>query len=556
MQSHRRISLIIGTVSLALLTLTSCSMKKYCPAPSIELPQTLYKEQVEEVKIDSMAMADIEWWEIYTDTILQRLIRKTLDNNRNMQSAIAKIRELRYTSRATLAENLPAIDARAYGENEVDHYYGTVREDDYEIGLKAIFSWEYNLFGAQAWNSIKARNSYLASIEGQRALQMSLIAQVAKSYFELISLDQQLDIVKRTIETRRESMEKAEIRFKGGLTSETTYRQTIVEYASAATLVPDLEKQIALKENEISLLAGEFPSVVERSSQSLRSNAMPAISLGLPSELLLRRPDIRQARAKLDAAMADAGFSFASRFPSLSLRLGLGFENNSFQHYFQSPYFYPVASLISPIFAFGKNQAKYKASIERYYQEKAAYEQSVLTAFKEVNDAMVTYQKFTESSNLTRNLREAASKYVELAELQYLNGVISYMDVLDAQRTYFSAQLSLVKSYYAEHLALIDLYKALGGGWNEELPEKALTQAQKRKQDKAVKRGMQDSIRLRPGLDKEETLKVMYREFLGGQVTESTENLIHQDLQPADESKTDRKNRTEGNGKRKRRDRR
>lgn len=545
MQSCRKLILPLSGICAVLLFLSSCSMKKYCPAPSLQLPNTVYKAQTE---VDSLAMADIEWWEMYTDTILQRLIRKTLDNNRDMQRAIAKIRELRYTSRASLAENFPSVDARAYGENEIDQYYGTERADDYEFGLKAIFSWEYNLFGAQAWSSIKARNAYLASIEGQRALQMSLIAQVAKSYFELISLDQQLDIVRRTIETRRESMEKAEIRFKGGLTSETTYRQTIVEYASAATLVPDLEKQIALKENEISLLAGEFPSVVERSSHGAGINAIPAITLGVPSSLLLRRPDIRQARAHLDAAMADAGFSFASRFPSIKLSLSLGFENNSLQHFFQ-PYLYPIASIISPIFAFGKNQAKYKASVERYFQERASYENSVLTAFKEVNDAMITYQKFTESSNLTRNLREAASKYVELAELQYLNGVISYMDVLDAQRTYFSAQLSLVKSTCAEYLALIDLYKALGGGWNEELPEKALTQTQKRKQEKAVKKGMQDSIELLPGLNKEETLKIRYREFLGNQVTESTEILINEDLNP--EKKTEKEGKKARNRQRK-----
>lgn len=528
MKTQPIVSILAGILT-GLFLLSSCSMEKYCPKPSITLPKTVYKG---DTQLDSLATADMEWWEMYTDSTLQKLIRKTLANNRNMQVAISRIRELRYTSRSTLAENFPSLRATAYANNEIENYYKVGHDPDVEIGLKGIVSWEYNLFGAQAWSTQKVRNQYLASIEGQRALQMSLISQVAKSYFELISLDQQLDIVKRTIETRRESMEKAELRFKGGLTSETTFRQTIVEYASAATLVPDLEKQIGLKENELALLAGEFPSVIERSSLQMDGNPLPVIRTGLPSELLLRRPDIRKARAELDASMAEAGFYFASRFPSIKLSLDIGLENNEWKNLFVSPYYYPLAAFLSPLFSFGKNQAKYKASLERYLQVKASYENQVLKAFKEVNDAMITYQKYSEASSLNRNLQIAASKYVELAELQYLNGVISYMDVLDAQRTYFSAQLALIRNHCAELLALIDLYKALGGGWNEEFPENALTDAQKRKQEKAVRKGIADSVVTRPGLTVEETIKTNYREFLGVQATESTEKLILKDLDP------------------------
>ena len=515
-------------------------MQKYCPAPESDLPSHILRGETE---LDSMALADVEWWYIYSDTTLQRLIRKTLANNKDMQAAISRIRELRYGSRAALAENLPEIGLQVGGQNEFLNYYGSDLVPDMEWNLKGNISWEFNLFGASVWASREAKDRYLASIEGQRALQMSLIAEVATAYFELLSLDRQLDIVQRTMETRRESREKAELRFSGGMTSEIPYRQAIVEYASAATLVPELERQIALKEHEIALLAGEFPSPVERPKANMESRFLVDIPVGLPSDLLLRRPDIRQSRAQLDQAMANAGVYFANRFPSFRLDFDAGFENRTIPHIIQSPYFFPIANIFIPLISFGKNHARYKASVEQYLQKKAQYEQTVLQAFKEVNDAMVVYNKVTQTSSLLLNLQEAARKYAELADLQYLNGVIGYMDVLDAQRRYFDAQLELVQSVCNEYLALVDLYKALGGGWNEELPEEALTKEQLRKQEKAVKKHINDSIELHPGLSKEETLRETYREFLGKQATTNTEKYIRQDLNPEQKKSKNRKER-------------
>ena len=516
-------------VSAALL-LSACSMKRYCPEPDLNLPQKVWRDSHSE--LDSLAMADWEWWEVYTDTVLQKLIRKTLANNKNMQAAISKIKQLRYSSRAALAENLPGISLRLGGDYEETHHYQSALAIDPEPALRASVTWEYNLFGAQAWNNRQARDNYLASIEGQRALQMSLIAQVATAYFELKSLDRQLDIVTRTIETRRENMEKNHLRFKGGLTSEIVYHQAIVEYLNAATLVPDIETQIALKESAISLLAGEFPSAVERSKNPLESMQWREIPLGLPSELLLRRPDVRQARTQLDAAMARTGFYFASRFPSVRFRFEPGFENIEWAHIFRAPHLYFLGHLLVPIFSFGKNQSQFKASIEAYMQEKAAYEQKVLSAFKEVNDAMVIYSKAVQNSALLLNLHKAAQKYADMAELQYINGVISYLDVLDAQRRYLNSQLGLTRSICEEYITLVNLYKALGGGWNTELPENALTKGQLRKQEQIVKQQMHDSLQTLPGLTPQETLQTHYREFLGKDATEKTERLIRQDFSP------------------------
>lgn len=521
-------------VPLAAMVLSACSMNRYCPAPQLSMPEQVLRNRTE---LDSLALADMEWWEVYADTVLRNLIRKTLANNRDMQVAVSKIRQLRYGNRSALAENFPSASLRLGGDYEVTHHYGDNRIKDPEIGLKAVVSWEYNLFGASVWASRQARDNYLASIEGQRALQMSLIAEVATAYFELISLDRQLEIIRSTIEIRWESMEKNRVRFTGGLTSETVYRQAIVEYLNAATLVPDIEKAIALKENEISLLSGEFPSRTERLNVFLEKRQFGEIPVGLPSELLLRRPDVRQERVRLDAAKARAGFYFASRFPSVRLSFDIGFENTAWSNIFQSPYTYFIGNLLVPVLAFGKNHNRYRAALEEYVQQKAAYEQKVLLVFKEVNDAMVTFAKVSESSTMLYNLQKSTQQYVELAELQYLNGVISYLDVLDAHRMHFNAQLNLTRKVCEEYVALVNLYKALGGGWNEEFPKEALTREQQRKQEKMVGKQISDSVQARPGLSPEETLRTVYREFLGKQVTEKTEKLIHGDLNPSGKEK-------------------
>lgn len=527
-------------VPLCALLFAACSMKKYCPAPKFSLPQNVLRDRS---AIDSMAMADLQWWQIYTDTLLQQLIRKTLANNKDMQAAISKIKQLRYGNRAALAENFPNFSLRLGGDYERTHHYQSPVVPDPEPALRGSISWEYNLFGAQAWATRQERDKYLASIEGQRALQMSLIAQIATAYFELISFDRQLEIVKRTIAIRRENMEKIHLRFTGGLTSEIVYHQAIVEYLNAATLIPDIEKNIRLKENEISLLSGEFPSRIERSDVVLESMQWNEVPVGLPADLLLRRPDIRQSRAQLDAAMAKAGFYFANRFPSIRIGFEPGFENTQWAHIFRSPHLYFVGNMLVPLLAFGKRHHQYKASLEEYIQQKAVYEKKVLTAFKEVNDAMVIYTNATQNSALLLDLHKAAQKYAELSEIQYINGVISYLDVLDAQRRYFNAQLGLTRSVCEEYITLVNLYKALGGGWNTEIPEDALTKQQLRKQERSVRHRLNDSVADRPGLDPQESFRSVYRESLGKDATEKTERLIRQDFEPESSGKGRKKNR-------------
>ena len=241
---------------------------------------------------------------------------------------------------------------------------------------------------------------------------------------------------------------------------ELTYRQ------NGDYLIPNLEMQIAQKENQISVLAGGYPNRVERAEMNLNVVMPEALPIGLPSTLLQRRPDVRQAEQQLRAAMAAVGIAYADRFPRLTFTLTGGVENGHFKGLLESPFTYMAGNLASPLFAFGSKRAKYRAALAAYDQARLEYEQKVLEVFQEVNDAVEAYRNMRRTAELKYNLREAARQYVVLAKLQYINGVIRYIDVLDAQRKFFDAQIEESTAVRNEHLALVRLYKALGGGWN------------------------------------------------------------------------------------------
>lgn len=447
-------------VILMAFVMSSCAVGKKYVRPNMDIPITEYNDSEE------LLLADLKWWELYTDSNLQIIIRKTIENNKDLQIAASRIQELAYMRRIDNAALLPAIGAEAYGERESEHYYNHDDNISDEFGAKLTFSWEIDLFGNLRWARQKSIAEYLQSVEAQRALQMSLVAEVAQAYFELIALDNELDIVKRTLSTREEGVKQAKLRFEGGLTSETSYQQAQVELANTATLIPDLERQISAKQNEIAFICGEFPKIVRRSTDMESVLILPTrFTANLSSELLMRRPDVMAAEQSLIAANAAVGMAYADRFPRLRLTGAYGFENDQLVSFLKSPYSIINGTLVSPLFAFNAKKAKYKAQQAAYEQETARYEKTVLNVFRETSDAITAYNSARIAREKQKDLEQASKKYIELARLQYINGVISYLDVLDAQRSYFSAQIGLSNAIRDEYIAIVNLYKALGGGW-------------------------------------------------------------------------------------------
>ena len=447
-------------ILLSLVFLSSCKIGKEYTRMQHDMPDGFisYTE-------DTTCWADMKWWEVYADTNLINLIHSTLENNNDMKIATAKVKELAAKKRVNQANLFPGINAKTYAQNEGLNYGGDSYKNDFEYGIKANISWELDLWGNLRWANEASIAEYLSSIEGQRALMMSLVAEVAENYFELVALDNELAIVRQTLSAREEGAKLAKIRFEGGLTSETSYQQAQLEYAKTATLIPSLEKKIAIKENEILSLAGSYPKRVERVDAQKNLVLPDSIPVGLPSDLMERRPDVRMAEQKLIAANAKVGVAYTNMFPRIALTSDLGFETDEISTIFSSPMFFIGANLLSPVFNMGENNARHKAQIAVYEQECYRYEEVVLSAFYDVMNALVEFDKIKEIYESRMLLEQSAKVTMELAQLQYINGVIGYLDVLDTQRNYFDAQVSLSNAYRDKQITMAKLYKALGGGW-------------------------------------------------------------------------------------------
>lgn len=448
----------LGVVLLAGV-LTSCKVGKSYVRPDLKLPEQLTKNQ------DSLSLGDEDWKSIYTDTTLQGLIDRTLEHNKDMLIAAARVKEMAAQKRISTAALLPDFKGKVAAEREWENDGGDSYKKSDTFEGQLLLSWELDLWGNLRWARSASVAEYLQSVEGQRALKMTIVAEVAQAYYELVALDTELDIVKQTLKAREEGVRLARIRFAGGLTSETAYRQSQVELARTATLVPDLERKISLKENDIAFLAGEYPNRIVRSSLLRDLNGREVLPVGLPSDLLERRPDIRQAEQKLIAANAKVGVAFTNMFPRLTLTGELGGESSALSELLDSPYALLKGALLTPVFGWGKNRAAWKAKKAAYEAEVHEYEKSVLQAFKETRNAIVNFSKIKEVYELRAKLERSAKSYMDLAQLQYINGVINYLDVLDAQRGYFDAQIGLSNAIRDERIAVVQLYKALGGGW-------------------------------------------------------------------------------------------
>ena len=448
--------------SAVTFSFSSCKLGEKYARPELNLPTEL------EAGADRLSVDNIPWESLYADTTLQRLITTALENNKDMKIAAAKIKEMIAAKRITFADQFPEIGARIYGQKERLNYGGDNPKPDPEYGAKLTLSWELDLWGNLRWANEAGIAAYMQSVEAQRSLQLTLVAEVAAAYYELCALDRRLNIVQQTLDARREGVRLAKLRYDGGLTSETSYNQALVELARTETLVPSLERQIRIKESDLSLLLGEYPGYIPRGLSLSEQHLPDALPVGLPSALLERRPDMRQAELKLREANAKVGVAYTDLFPKISLTGNLGAESEELGDLLKSPAWFLAGDLLQPLFAMGKNKAKLKAAKARYEQEVYSYQKSVIGAFKEVNDAIVTIHMAKDIRRSQEKLEAASRKYVQLAELQYINGVTNYIDVLDAQRGYLDAQISLNNAVLDELLSVVYLYKALGGGYQEQ----------------------------------------------------------------------------------------
>lgn len=413
-----------------------------------------------------------DWQTFFTDPLLRQLIDAGLANNRDLRVAVLNIEQARAQFQIRRADQLPTVNVAATGSrqpstNSNPNANGGI-SSVYTAGL-AVTAFELDFFGRVASLKEAALAQYLASEEGRKTFQISLIANIANGYLSLLADDDLLAITRQTLVTREDSLKLSKLRFDNGVTSELDYRQAESLLESARVALAQQLRQRALDYNALSLLVGQ-PLAAPTPGKTLADAAqMPDVPVGLPSDLLERRPDIRQAEQLLLAANANIGAARAAFFPRISLTTSVGSASNSLSGLFKSgSYGWTLApQLLLPIFDSGRNQAGLGSANAGRDIAVAQYEKSIQTAFREVADALAARATLGEQLRASQALVNAETTRFKLASLRYQNGIASYLDALDAQRSLFGVQQSLVQTRLAQLQSQVTLYKTLGGGWRE-----------------------------------------------------------------------------------------
>lgn len=429
---------------------------------------------------DGKSFGDLGWWEIFQDPELQGLIRTALVNNYDVRIAAARVLEARAQVGITRADQLPRVSAAFSGGRERASANGfppfprNVQRESDLFELSGSLSYEVDVWGRLRRASEAARAQLLASEEARATVVSTLVSDVATAYFQLRELDLELEIAKRTLASRQASLRLVRLRRDRGVASGLDVRQAEVLVNTAAAAIPDTERQIEQKENQIKLLLGESPGEILRGRALTEQTLRVAVPPGLPSTLLERRPDLRQAEAQLVAANANIGVAKALFFPQITLTASDGLQSAALSRLFEGPsgFWAFAGQLLQPVFQGGRIWFNFQASKAREQQALVAYEQAIQTAFREVSDALVAYRRTREFRAEQEALTASLIEYARLSTLRYRGGVASYLEVLDADRQLFSAELDLARAHRQEILAVVQLYKALGGGWQMEAAER------------------------------------------------------------------------------------
>ena len=430
------------------------------------------------------AAASVPWQQFFTDARLQRLITLALVHNRDLRVAVLNIEQSRAQFQITRAVQWPAVNGVVSGSRTPTTNGGI--NSVYTAGLQ-VTAYELDFFGRVASLKEQALAQYLATEEGRKTAQISLIAQVANTYLAILADEELLDITRRTLGTREESLKLAKLRFDNGVTSELDYRQVESLLEAAKVAYAQQQRQRLLDDNALTLLVGQplgadmlppstalmpLSGVAASRTSLVQAQPMVDVPAGLPSELLTSRPDIRQAEQLLLASNANIGAARAAFFPKISLTVQAGSASNHLSGLFQGgSWGWTLApQLLAPIFEAGRNQAGLDAARAQRGIAVAQYEKAIQTAFREVADALANRATLADQVRASQAQVNAESVRLRLAGLRYDNGVASYLDALDAQRSLFTVQQTLVQIRLVQLQSQVTLYKVLGGGWTG-LPE-------------------------------------------------------------------------------------
>jgi len=463
---------------IAALVLGGCSV-----GPNYQRPETAEPDAWQYAdttfRVDSMMVtrADSSWWEAFGDTVLSSLIETSLQNNADVRIAAARVEEFMGLYGVTRSDFFPKINAGAAGFRGQSILgpsgeEGRATRNLFDVNVSA--SWEIDIWGKIRRASEAARADLLGAEEARRAITVSIVGLVAESYIQLLALDKQLSIARRTVASRSHSLELFRERLAKGDVSELEMSQIESHYWLARAQVPILERQIALQESALSVLLGQNPGPIARGSL-LDSLQMPQVPVGLPSDLLAQRPDVREAEERLRAANARIGVAKSLYFPSISLTGIFGSASSDLSNLFttSAQTWRLGGTLLQPIFRWGEISGQVAASEAIQQQTLHDYVRAVQNAFADAENALVSRTRTQEERDAVSQQVDALQSYERLSRMRYRDGVTSYLEVLDAERSLFDTELGYAQTQARLLQSVVALYRAFGGGWVDWASERA-----------------------------------------------------------------------------------
>ena len=460
---------LLGIVVVLVLE-AGCLMGPKYKRPSIDVPQE-YRAPAPQEASQASSLGNEQWWQVYQDPALTQLIHTAIAQNYDVRIAAARVLEAQAQVGITRANQLPSasVGAETFSEQnaKVTNLFPAYQVNGGELNLSVI--WNLDFWGKYRRQTEAARAQLLATEWGRRAVISSLVANVATAYFQLRALDSELEISKRTLASRQESLKLTLFLENHGSASGLDVSQAEQLVYTASETIPDLERQIQQQENVLSVLLGENPQSIPRGRALTEQPVPQSVPAGLPSELLERRPDVRQAEENVVAANAQIGVAKAAFFPNLSLTGLGGLESNALHQFITTPSetWYGAFNVSQPVFQGGALRSQLRFARANWQETVLSYQQTVQNALEQVSNSVVASQKDREFREQQELLTQAAQQTDQLSEVLYKNGGASYLQVLTSETNYFSAELNLVQAQLNERLALVQLYQALGGGWQQ-----------------------------------------------------------------------------------------
>ena len=477
LESPRRVTgffwaqLLLGSaVTLSLIAITGCEVGPKYHRPAIQAPAA-YRDLSDsgQTQPTATSYADLPWWQAFQDPQLQDLIRTAIKQNYDLATATERINAARAQLAVTRSNQFPQAsgNANATGGKE----YNFQSKSNFLV-LTADAAFQLDLFGRLRRATEAARAQLLATEDARQTVILTLVSDVASDYFELLDLDLQLQITQDTVKTQVNALNLTKLRLGHGVATklDTLQAQQVLDAANAQ--IPDLERQIGQEEDAISILLGDYPHGVNRGRPLVEQPLPPEVPAGLPSGLLERRPDIREAEQNLIAANAEIGVAKAAFFPSISLTGSGGGafgRSNIFSSLMSShtAIWSYGAQLSQPIFTGGALKGNLHLAESEQRQGVIAYKQAIQLAFRDVSDALIGYQKYHQVRLRQEESVKDLQDSVDLSLSRYRGGITTYLEVLDGQRSLYTAELTLAEARGSEYQSLVQLYKALGGGWQQ-----------------------------------------------------------------------------------------